>query len=954
MERDRLTRELGDADTELYVQEYEEEFFWPPAVPMAPSKSNVTGNLPTKLQEDTKPGYTAYVEIDLGIPKNPCYTGYLKKNEEKKILEFVCTGWLKGIVQKKTAIFAPSHLDSNKPIDLIIYLHGHLGAHPGIKKLNPTHSPCIREYLNYTKASYFQLREPIEASNRNAILIAPTLGPRSQYGKLADNFDAFIEQSIEAINGYIIRNRKLRGEFELGELVLAAHSGGGSPMLQILLSNSKYAKKVSEVWGFDSWYNSSKAWQQIAGKNPSLKIFGYYFSSANIPLKPARRNKRIQKKNFHSARVGFDLPGLDHFTLLPHYFKERVNAQSFLPISKTDKESTILDEEDLFSSEWEAAGQDELNWHEEMELYDGEMNSTNFESEVPEPTKTDSPFHASKFERDRSNADFFDFKRKVYEAHLDWARKGGKKFVADQPAGSLTDWKNKEDLTFEIRKGKKIYKPVTVHTRMEEPLRNLLASAKADAKAEGRDINIYISNGYRSATTQFRAWDNNFKKYYDRALSEAGLAKGDYSNSAAALLAEFIRAKLGAPGYSNHQHGRAVDFFLLEWNPQKGKKEAFEVSTKSANVSRWRKTWFWNWLVKNAARFGFCPYDKEPWHWEYWKDIDPGLERCVKKSKKAKVKKEKELDEEFFWGEMEMETAKANSRNNISCDLKRIKRTRKGYSAYGGGRLDSKLKKLRSEGKLAITDNEILLLQELARTESSGLVQAINSWDSAYMSVGFAQFTFIHKHHFPYKKIKQIADPKDLQRIEKNSPEAFTRYFDKKEEPGKLQMMIELAPDSFRKYDIELSGTIRWKDRKGKIHEVKSLKGLNKLKELRSYDWARKFYCAGLDEDIIIAQAKLVLFVLEMSLYTMQAKIGSNYFIYYYKTSAKLRGLIQEAYNNRPAYLIAALKNTSSLLSPQGKVSADRFLEVLKQEIVKQYDEKENDKAKGLRLSGKY
>jgi LAS superfamily LD-carboxypeptidase LdcB len=25
----------------------------------------------------------------------------------------------------------------------------------------------------------------------------------------------------------------------------------------------------------------------------------------------------------------------------------------------------------------------------------------------------------------------------------------------------------------------------------------------------------------------------------------------------------------------------------------------------------------YRWLVRNAERFGFCPYFYEPWHWEY-------------------------------------------------------------------------------------------------------------------------------------------------------------------------------------------------------------------------------------------------------------------------------------------------------------------------------------------------
>lgn len=939
MERDVLSREL-----ETVAGEYESvfapaslenslDYFWPPLAP----KAAATISAPVKLDEDRKTGYTAYVEIDLKIPVNPCYKGYFKKDGVSNKKEFVCSGAIKGSVQKKTALFAPSHLNVHAPVDVVVYLHGHLGAHPGIKKIN--HSPCIKEYLNYSGARYFQLREAIEAGKRNAVLVAPTLGPRSQYGTIAKQFDAYMENVLAGIREHIIRSKKTGGDFEFGKLIIAAHSGGGSAMLQICASNNKYAKKIAEVWGFDSWYNGTSPWENVAKLRPALKIYGYHFNSSYLPHKPAAKIKRAQKANFFTARVANDAPSLDHFTLLPYYFKERIADEVFIKAPTKENETVLMDDELLFTKNWNAA--------QSHDLIDQRFDFEWQDAETADPLSIQSPYHYSKFKQDRADNDFFQFKAKVYQAHVNWAASAGKPFVADQAAVNLKTWTNKEDLTYSVKKGKKIYKGVTVHKRMEEPLKRLLEKAREDAKREGKDMNVYITNGYRSASTQFNSWDSNFKTYYDRAIREAGLKRGDYSSNAVINLSKFIRAKLGAPGYSNHQHGRAVDFFLLEWNAPQRKKLAYQVSTRKANVDKWRTTWFWKWLVQHAADFGFCPYDKEPWHWEYWQDVDPTLARCKQKSSVVA----KAADNEIELENMELEITSGTG----GCRLPKFKKHKKGYSAYGGGRLDAKLKQLRLQKKISVTSNDILLLQELARTESGGLVQAINSWDSAYMSMGFAQFTFIHKHHFPYEKIKKIAGENELKRIAAKSGNAFKLFFGKKEEPGKLQMLIQLAPDAFKKYGIELSGTaIKWYDKKKKLQQVASLKGLNNLSELRSLDWAKKFYCAGLDEEVLEAQVKLVLFVLEMSLYTMQIKIGSDYFVHYYKSSPALRGLIQEAYNNRPAYLVAALKHTSTLLSPKGQVPAGDFLKTLKTAIVDQYHKKENDKEKGERLTGKY
>ena len=56
---------------------------------------------------------------------------------------------------------------------------------------------------------------------------------------------------------------------------------------------------------------------------------------------------------------------------------------------------------------------------------------------------------------------------------------------------------------------------------------------------------------------------------------------------------------------SAHETGIAVDF-------GSGGLEA-----KSATVAKQKKTPVYDWLVSNAFRFGYTPYKREPWHWEF-------------------------------------------------------------------------------------------------------------------------------------------------------------------------------------------------------------------------------------------------------------------------------------------------------------------------------------------------
>lgn len=58
---------------------------------------------------------------------------------------------------------------------------------------------------------------------------------------------------------------------------------------------------------------------------------------------------------------------------------------------------------------------------------------------------------------------------------------------------------------------------------------------------------------------------------------------------------------------SPHFTGRALDIYV----------GGEPVITKDSNRALQTQTPAYKWLVKNAPRFGFCPYFYEPWHWEY-------------------------------------------------------------------------------------------------------------------------------------------------------------------------------------------------------------------------------------------------------------------------------------------------------------------------------------------------
>jgi hypothetical protein len=120
------------------------------------------------------------------------------------------------------------------------------------------------------------------------------------------------------------------------------------------------------------------------------------------------------------------------------------------------------------------------------------------------------------------------------------------------------------------------------------PLHRLAADAWQALVAEARRAGIQAPlllpvSGYRSSQHQNKLWQAALQKYGS---------------------AEKARKWVAPPGHSAHQSGRAIDLWL-----------GFGISSK--NVQQMRATPVYRWLLKNAVTFGFYPYEREPWHWEY-------------------------------------------------------------------------------------------------------------------------------------------------------------------------------------------------------------------------------------------------------------------------------------------------------------------------------------------------
>ncbi|HSD58318.1 MAG TPA: DUF2272 domain-containing protein [Methanotrichaceae archaeon] len=290
----------SDSDyAEEFEEYYEEEV---PPLLSHPAKSD-------------PPGQTIYVQIDLGKDRR-C----LERNEKKSCIKRSKPFQIKS----ETGIFIPENYipDPHGNVDLLLYLHGHKTSIPGSDAL-------ISEYWDAAKYPVFALREAINSSRKNVILVAPTLALKSEAGSLVrgHGLDTYLDKVLEALKSY----GPYKGQStSIGNLILAAHSGAGVYMRMLALSGSQYASKIKECWGLDSLYNSGDVdhWLGWAKLNPGAYFYSYYFTP-----NPTHNSKSLGRRAVKLNRTNIlpiESKVRDHFKLVTFYLGERLNAAHFL------------------------------------------------------------------------------------------------------------------------------------------------------------------------------------------------------------------------------------------------------------------------------------------------------------------------------------------------------------------------------------------------------------------------------------------------------------------------------------------------------------------------------------------------------------------------------------------------------------------------------------------------
>jgi hypothetical protein len=234
---------------------------------------------------------------------------------------------LNNTIPKKVGVFIPEHFQPATAINLIIYFHGLILP---VCKTNET--PFLSKGMEYYWGTpFFQcLRDELDASKANAILVAPTLLPRfgssqpswaPKYGNLneAGKLDFLVRQTMALLT---VRG-VLPAAAQVGQIILSGHSAGGLPMMKILQANNELQANIVECWGFECLYFKTGGWRKWLSANPN-KLFRHFRQPAVFK---DETNELKHLANF------FDVAsGTDHCQLVKEKWREAIDRSGALQV----------------------------------------------------------------------------------------------------------------------------------------------------------------------------------------------------------------------------------------------------------------------------------------------------------------------------------------------------------------------------------------------------------------------------------------------------------------------------------------------------------------------------------------------------------------------------------------------------------------------------------------------
>jgi len=235
---------------------------------------------------------------------------------------------------------------------------------------------------------------------------------------------------------------------------------------------------------------------------------------------------------------------------------------------------------------------------------DPETAATTLPRAAPAPVVVQTPcrHYSAASLRWPSHPELERFMRATYDAHVAGSCRR-RNFLEALPGDVLADLPQGGQLRREA---------APALSQMLEGARSALTAAQAASDPAAQAIITFgVTSAYRSALQQYRLWNRRFPRYFAQTARErADQPGGATGETAARWLAHWIGRWLAAPGFSNHNDGRAVDLMCRLTSGRR-------LAANRSDIQAWRSTWLHGWLTEHAGDYGFVPYEPEPWHWEY-------------------------------------------------------------------------------------------------------------------------------------------------------------------------------------------------------------------------------------------------------------------------------------------------------------------------------------------------
>ena len=242
---------------------------------------------------------------------------------------------LNTLLQKnKVAAHVPPAARVAPKLDVIVYFHGHMLAACG----TPSNDFATGGMDFYLRSKLFKrMRPELDASGRAAILIAPGMHPfvgakntgADRYGNLDEKgkFDFLVTQVFRQLEklGAIANGARI------GDIVLAAHSGGGAAMRAILLAGNTLRPNIRACWGFECLYFNPKAIIDWLAADPGT-AFRHYRGTGTFAVQTAALAK---SHNFTDTTTTTPKA---HCQLIREFWIDALTSPPFAPAAPQDSE----------------------------------------------------------------------------------------------------------------------------------------------------------------------------------------------------------------------------------------------------------------------------------------------------------------------------------------------------------------------------------------------------------------------------------------------------------------------------------------------------------------------------------------------------------------------------------------------------------------------------------------